>query len=121
MFNYHLLYFYELLNFWQLPAYFGKLRSDWFSINGYDIESFPTAFEDKVIRETLTNLAPLTYNRYVDDNHTRFKDSQDCFVENRHNQNYLNSIVTENKYQAPKTENTYNNIVKLPWIPLLGP
>ena len=70
--------------------------------------------EDKVIRETLTNLAPLTYNRYVDDNHTRFKDSQDCFVENRHNQNYLNSIIIKNKYQAPKTENTYNKIVKIP-------
>ena len=25
-------------------AYFGKRRSDWFSINGCDIRSFPTAF-----------------------------------------------------------------------------
>ena len=41
------------------------------------------------------------------------------FIQNRHDQNYLNSIVKENKHQAPKTENTDNNIVKLPWIPLI--
>ena len=43
------------------------------------------------------------------------------FVVNEHDRNYLNSIVRENKHQAPKTENTDNNIVKLPWIPILRP
>ena len=27
------------------------------------------------------------------------------FVENGHDRNYLNSIINENKYQAPNTEN----------------
>ena len=45
----------------------------------------------------------------------------DMFVENEHDQNYLNSIVQENKHQPPKTENTDNNIVKVPWIPVIGP
>ena len=43
------------------------------------------------------------------------------FVENGHDRNYLYSIIRENKHQAPKTENTGSNIVKLPWIPIIGP
>ena len=43
------------------------------------------------------------------------------FFEKRHNQNHLYSIIRENKRQAPKTENTDSNIVKLPWIPIIGP
>ena len=43
------------------------------------------------------------------------------FVENRHERNYLNSKIMENKHQTPKTENTDSNIVKLPWIPIIGP
>ena len=43
------------------------------------------------------------------------------FVENGHDQSYLYSIIRENKRQAPKTENTDRNIVKLPWIPIIGP
>ena len=27
----------------------------------------------------------------------------------------------ENKHQAPESENTESNIVKLPWIPIIGP
>ena len=46
----------------------------------------------------------------------------DTFVENEHNQNYLNSIGKEIEHQATKTENTDdNNIVKLPWIPIMEP
>ena len=45
----------------------------------------------------------------------------DIFVENRHDQNYLYSIISENKHQAPKTENRDRNIVKLPWIPIIRP
>ena len=45
----------------------------------------------------------------------------DMLVENGHDRNYLNSIIKENKPQAPKTENKDNNIVKLPWIPFIGP
>ena len=36
---------YQLFYFRQLRAYFGELRSDWFSFNGCDIRSFPRAFE----------------------------------------------------------------------------
>ena len=43
------------------------------------------------------------------------------FVENRHDRNHLYSIIRENKHQAPKYENTDSNIVKLPWIPIIGP
>ena len=45
----------------------------------------------------------------------------DMFLDNRHDQNYLNSIIRENKHQAAKTENTHSNSVKLPWIPIIGP
>ena len=45
----------------------------------------------------------------------------DMFVENGHDRNYLNSIINENKHQAPNTENKDSNIVKLPWIPIIGP
>ena len=41
----------------------------------------------------------------------------DMFVENGHDRNHLYSIIRENKHQAPKSENTDSNIVKLPWIP----
>ena len=43
------------------------------------------------------------------------------FVENRNDRNHLYFIIWENKHQAPKSENTNSNIVKLPWIPILGP
>ena len=43
------------------------------------------------------------------------------FAENGHDRNHLYSIVRENKHQAPKTENIDSNIVKLPWIPIIGP
>ena len=42
------------------------------------------------------------------------------FVENGHDQNHLYSRIRQNKHQAPKTENTDSNIVKLPWIPITG-
>ena len=43
------------------------------------------------------------------------------FVENGHERNHLYSIIKENKRQPPKTENTDSIIVKLPWIPMIGP
>ena len=43
------------------------------------------------------------------------------FVDNGHDRNHLYSIIRENKHQAPKSENTDSNIVKLPWIPIIGP
>ena len=43
------------------------------------------------------------------------------FVENGHDRNHLYSIIRDNKHQAPKYENTDSNIVKLPWIPIIGP
>ena len=45
----------------------------------------------------------------------------DMFVENGHDRNHLYSIIRENKHQAPKTEYIESNIVKLPWIPIIGP
>ena len=37
-------------------------------------EAFLERLKDRALQEALaTNLAPLTYKRYVDDNHTRFK------------------------------------------------
>ena len=39
---------------------------------------------------------------------------------NGHDQNYLNSLVKENKHQAPKTKNTDSNM-KLLWIPVIVP
>ena len=42
-------------------------------------------------------------------------------VENGHDQRHLNSIDKENKKQAPKTENTCNNIHKIPWMPVKVP
>ena len=43
------------------------------------------------------------------------------FVEKGHDRNHLYSIIQENKHQAPKSENTDSNIVKLPWIPIIRP
>ena len=43
------------------------------------------------------------------------------FVENGHGRNHLYSIIRESKHQAPKYENTDSNILKLPWIPIIGP
>ena len=45
----------------------------------------------------------------------------DMFVEKGHDRSHLYSIITENKRQAPKTENTDSNIVKIPWVPIMGP
>ena len=42
------------------------------------------------------------------------------FVEKEHDRNHLYSIIWENKHQAPKSENTDSDIVKLPWIPIIG-
>ena len=42
-------------------------------------------------------------------------------VENVNDRDYLNYLVKENKYPAPKTENTESNIVKLPQIPIIAP
>ena len=40
----------------------------------------------------------------------------DMFAENGRDRNYLSSIIIikEDKYQAPKIENTHSNIAKLP-------
>ena len=43
------------------------------------------------------------------------------FVENGHDRNHLYSIIRENKQQRPKTEKLDSNIVKLPWISIIGP
>ena len=43
------------------------------------------------------------------------------FVECGHDRNYLNYQVNTSEPQAPKTENTDSNIIKLPWIPIVGP
>ena len=43
------------------------------------------------------------------------------FVENGHDRNHLYSIIRKNKRQALKPGNTNSNIVKLPWIPIIGP
>ena len=45
----------------------------------------------------------------------------DTFVENGHDRYCFNSIIRKNKHQVPKTENTGSIIVKLPWIPTIGP
>ena len=45
----------------------------------------------------------------------------DMFVENGYDRNDLCSIIQENRHQAPKYKNTSSNIVKLPWIPIIGP
>ena len=45
----------------------------------------------------------------------------DMFVENELDRNRLYSLITENKRQAPKTENTDSNIIKLPWMQVIGP
>ena len=41
-------------------------------------------------------------------------------VENGRDRNCLISII-KIRHQTPKTENTDTNIVKLPWIPIIGP
>ena len=41
---YRIKFKYQLLYFWQIRAYFGKLSFDWFSINGCDIRGYLTAF-----------------------------------------------------------------------------
>ena len=43
------------------------------------------------------------------------------FAENGHDQNHLYCTIRENKHQAPKSEKTDSNIVKLPWMPIIGP
>ena len=45
----------------------------------------------------------------------------DMFLENEYDRNFLDSIIKENKHQAPKTQKTDSNIVKLPWLPTIGP
>ena len=42
------------------------------------------------------------------------------FVEKGHDRNHLYSIIRQNKLEAPKSENTDSDIVKLPWIPIIG-
>ena len=60
----------------------------------------------------------LCSEKYLDD---KLNFLADMFVENGHDQNHLYSIIQENRHQAPKYENTDNNIVKLPWIPMTEP
>ena len=43
------------------------------------------------------------------------------FVENGHDWNHLYSTIRENKHQAHKSGNTDSNIVKIPWILIIGP
>ena len=43
------------------------------------------------------------------------------FVENGHDRNHFYSIIRKSKHQAPKSENTDINIVKLPSILIIGP
>ena len=43
------------------------------------------------------------------------------FLENGRDGNHLYSIIREIKHQAPKSESTDSNIVKLPWITLTAP
>ena len=45
----------------------------------------------------------------------------DMFVENGHDRNHLYSIIRENKHQVHKSGNTDSNIVKIPWILIIGP
>ena len=53
----------------------------------------------------------LCYEKYLDD---ELNFLLDMFAENGHDGNHLYSIIRENKHQAPKSENTDSNIVKLP-------
>ena len=86
---------YQLFYFWQSHAYFGKLRFDGFSINGCDIESFPTEF----------GLAPLMYKRYVHDSHTRsetvHKSSSFLNILNKQNKAIQYKIEKEDQSQKP--------------------
>ena len=43
------------------------------------------------------------------------------FVDNGDDLNHSYSIIRKNKHQAVKSENTDSNIVKLPWILIIGP
>ena len=60
----------------------------------------------------------LCFEKYLDD---ELNFLVDMFAESGHGRNHLYSIMGENKHQAPKYENTDSNIVKLTWIPIIGP
>ena len=60
----------------------------------------------------------LCSEKYLDDKLNFFVD---IVVENRHDQNHLYSIIQENTHQAPKSENTDCNIIKVTWIPIIRP
>ena len=60
----------------------------------------------------------LCSKNYLDD---ELKFLVDNFVEKGHDRNHLYPIMRENKHQAPKSESTDKNIVKLPWIPIIRP
>ena len=71
-----------------------------------------------IFKGFLSRAKKLCSEKYLDD---ELNFLVDMFVENRHDRNHLYSIIRENKHQAPKYENTDSNIVKLPWIPIIGP
>ena len=64
----------KLLYFRQSRAYFGKFWPGRFNIMFLIPEAFLHRLEDKAVKKVLTtNLALLTYKRYVVDSGTRFK------------------------------------------------
>ena len=71
-----------------------------------------------IFKEFVSRAKKLCSEKYLDKELIFFID---MFVENGHDRNYLNFIIRENKHQAPKTENTNCNIVRLRWIPIIGP
>ena len=71
-----------------------------------------------IFKRYVSRAKKLCSEKYLDD---KLNFLVDMFVENGHDRNHLYSIIRENKHQAPKYENTDSNIVKLPWIPIIGP
>ena len=71
-----------------------------------------------ILKGFLSRAKKLCSEKYIEEN---LNFLMDIFVEDGYDRNYLNSIVKEDKYQAPKTENTDNNIIKLLLIAIIGP
>ena len=100
-----IMFKYQLLYFWQLHAYFEKLRPDWFSINVVISEAFLQRLEDRAMQEALaTNLAPLTYKRHIDDSHARFETvhQSHSFLNILNKQNKAIQYTVEKEYQSRK-------------------
>ena len=72
----------------------------------------------RIFKWFVSRAKKLCYEKYLD---KKLNFLVNMFMENRHDRNHLYSIIRENKRQAPKTENTDSNIVKLPQIPIIGP